>query len=105
MEKNGIMPYASTIKLIFKMKSEGIKIAVISSSKSCRMILEHIGLISEMDVVLGGQDVDKGKPEPDIFLEAAKSVDSMPCQCVVFEDAVLGVEAAERAGMICIGYR
>jgi HAD superfamily hydrolase (TIGR01509 family) len=54
------------------------------------------------DAVVSGEDVNKGKPEPDPFLKAARMLDVNPVDCVVVENATKGVEAAKRAGMYCV---
>ncbi len=95
--------YQDTLDLIEKLKNKGVKIAVISSSKSCRYILDKAGLTAKFEVILGGGDVKNGKPHPDIFLIAAKQLGLKPAECIVFEDAVLGVVAAKRAGIKCVG--
>ncbi len=68
-------------------------------------ILEHIGLADFFDAVVGAEDTDRHKPEPDVFLEVARRINVQPDQCQVFEDADLGVEAAVRAGMACFDVR
>ncbi len=95
--------YDSTIKLIGDLQAAGIKVAVISSSKNCPHILKKLGLFDRLDTVISGSDITKGKPDPQIFLMAAERVGAQPQDCVVFEDAVLGVEAARRGDMRCVG--
>jgi beta-phosphoglucomutase len=103
LEEEGVKVYQSTVDLINKLKSEGIKVAVISSSKNCLPILKRAGLVDLFDVMITGNDIKKGKPDPEIFLLAAEKLGLEPSECIVFEDALLGVEAAKNAGMICIG--
>ena len=103
VEKDKIPVHKSTFKLIKNLKSRSIKIALISSSKNCKMVLKKIDATDLMDVVIDGNDITKGKPDPQIFLMAAKKLKIEPENCLVFEDAVLGVEAAKRAKMLCIG--
>jgi len=62
-------------------------------------VLNHIGLDSFFDAVVGAEDTAHHKPEPDVFLEVAKRIKIRPEQCRVYEDADLGIEAARRAGM------
>jgi HAD superfamily hydrolase (TIGR01509 family) len=64
--------------------------------------LELIGLGQTFPVVVTAEDVERGKPEPDMFLLAAERMGVPPSECVVFEDAVLGLEAARRAGMASV---
>ncbi len=95
--------YNTTIDLIKNFKKASLKIAVISSSKNCLHILKKVNLVDLFDVIIGGNDITKGKPDPEIFFTAARKMSISPGECVVFEDAVLGVEAAKRAGMKCVG--
>lgn len=67
--------------------------------------LEHIGLEGWFDAVVTAEDTERHKPHPDVFLEAARRLGVPASQCLVFEDADLGVEAARRAGMRCIDVR
>lgn len=103
LEKEGVKVYESTLNLIKNLRKEGIKIAVISSSKNCLYILKRANIDDLFDVIITGNDVKRGKPHPDIFLLAVKRLNVDPKQCVVFEDAVLGVEAAKKAGIKCVG--
>ncbi len=98
-----IPTYDTTITLIDGLQKAGIKVAVISSSKNCPSILKRIGLYEKLDTVIAGSDITKGKPDPQIFQMAAERLNAKPSECVVFEDAVLGVEAAKRGKMHCIG--
>jgi HAD superfamily hydrolase (TIGR01509 family) len=66
--------------------------------------LRALGMLHDFDAIVGADDVQRGKPEPDIFLAAAARLGAAPENCVVFEDAPMGLEAARRAGMraVCI---
>ena len=68
-------------------------------------ILKIIGMDDFFDAVVGAEDTEKHKPEPDVFLEVAHRIGAEPAGCCVFEDADLGVEAAHRAGMTCFDVR
>ncbi|MCF7908050.1 MAG: beta-phosphoglucomutase family hydrolase [Candidatus Omnitrophica bacterium] len=103
LERDGVEVYQSTIDLVKELKAQNIKVAVISSSKNCLFILKRVGVDSLFDVILTGNDVKKGKPEPDVFLLAAEKLNLTSDVCLVFEDAVLGIEAANRAKMKSIG--
>jgi beta-phosphoglucomutase-like phosphatase (HAD superfamily) len=63
------------------------------------LTLEELGVLEAFDVLVAGEDVTVGKPEPDVFLTAAAKLDVLPSRCVVIEDAPQGVEAARRAQM------
>ncbi len=103
LEEEGVEVYTSTIDLIKILKATGIKRAAISSSRNCLYILKRAKIDSLFDVIITGNDIKKGKPEPDVFLSAAEKLELQVCDCLVVEDAVLGVEAAKRAKMKCIG--
>lgn len=103
LKKERIPVFKTTIKLIKELKNKGIKIAIISSSKNSPYILRKTGVIRFTDVVVDGNDITKGKPHPQIFLMAAEKMGLEQKSCVVFEDAVLGVKAAKKAKMFCVG--
>lgn len=103
MRQEEIPVYNSTVTLIKELRADNKKIAVASSSKNCKEILERTKLIKLADAIVDGWDFKKGKPNPEIFQLAAKRINCDSSECVVFEDAVLGVEAAINAKMICVG--
>lgn len=70
-----------------------------------RKQLAHAGILDWFETVVTAEDTEKHKPEPDVFLEAARRIGIAPRNCLVFEDADLGIEAAHRAGMRCIDVR
>jgi beta-phosphoglucomutase len=74
-----------------------------SASKNARIILDRVDLKKHFDAIVDGNDVSKAKPDPEVFLIAAKLLNMKPENCVVFEDSVAGVEAANTANMISIG--
>jgi beta-phosphoglucomutase family hydrolase len=83
-----------------RAKGWSLAVATSASPGSARFILDDMDLHRHFDaVVVGTVDVPRGKPHPDVFLKAADRCGVMPAQCIVFEDAPLGVEAARRAGM------
>lgn len=103
LKKEEIPIFKTTVKLMKELRSKGIKIAVISSSKNSPNILKRTGIIKLLDVEVNGNDITKGKPHPQIFLIAAEKMGLKQKSCIVFEDAVLGVKAAKRAKMFCVG--
>jgi len=103
LETEGIEVYESTLDLIKELKQNNIKVAVISSSKNCLPILKKTGIDGLFEVIITGHDIKKGKPDPQVFLSACRKLDLTPQECIVFEDAVLGVEAAKRGNFSCVG--
>ena len=100
--QEGIKTYKSSVELILKLNNFGFKIAVASSSKNCRYVLQASNLNSQFDAIVDGLDLQSldlnGKPNPDLFLEALKRLNVDPSRAVLFEDAVAGVEAGKRGG-------
>lgn len=103
LQEKGVKVYQSTVDLIKELRAKSIKAAAISSSKNCRHILERASLIDLFEIIITGNDIEKGKPDPDVFLLAAEKLGLENGECLVVEDAVLGVVAANKAGMRCIG--
>ncbi|MDW7693616.1 beta-phosphoglucomutase [Flammeovirgaceae bacterium SG7u.111] len=85
------------------LKDNGIKIALGSASKNAKTILEQIKMLDAFDAIVDGTHVSKPKPDPEVFLIGAKELGVEPTECVVFEDAIAGVEAAKNGNMHCIG--
>lgn len=86
-----------------ELKNAGIKIALGSASKNAPMILEHIQLTEMFDAIVDGNSITEAKPNPEVFLKGAEKLKVLPENCVVFEDAIAGIEAAQNAGMFSIG--
>ena len=86
---------------IIKLRKNGIKTAVGSTSKNAMRILSLIGLTDLFDYVSYGENIKKGKPEPEVFLNAAAHLKVSPSKCLVVEDGEAGVKAANRAHMDC----
>jgi len=101
-----IDPMPGLIDLLEKLKTKNIPIAVASSSdpETIRVIIEKSGLRKYFLHVVSSSEVGKSKPEPDVFLQAAKLLGVAPENCVVFEDSKNGIKAAKAAGMFCIAY-
>ena len=85
------------------LKSNKQPIALGSASKNARPILEKTGILSYFDAIVDGNDVTNAKPDPEVFLIAAKLLNVKPENAVVFEDSVAGIQAANIANMISIG--
>jgi len=88
---------------INKLKDKGIKIALGSASKNAQTILKQLKIQDLFENVVDGNMVTKAKPDPQIFLIGAKLLNTNPDKCIVFEDAVAGLEAAHNAGMKSVG--
>jgi beta-phosphoglucomutase len=101
MTPDEILP--GSIEFINELKGAGIRTAVGSASKNTPMILERLGIKYLFDAVADGNSVEKAKPDPEVFLTAARMISVNPGDCVVFEDAAAGVQAALNAGMTCVG--
>jgi nigerose phosphorylase len=91
------------VALINHLRSQGLKIALGSASKNAPLILENLGINPLFDVIIDGNQVSKAKPDPEVFLTAARELNILPAHCVVFEDAAAGIEAARNAGMLSVG--
>lgn len=104
IEKEDIPVYSTSINLINELKSHNKKIAIASSSRNCKRILQRVKIIHLADAIVDGNDiVIRGKPDPKIFHLAAQRLNLSSAECLVFEDAALGIEAAKNAKMRCIG--
>lgn len=90
-------------EFINELSKANIRVAIGSASKNTPMILERVGILKLFDAVADGNIVSKAKPDPEVFIKAAEMVGVKPGNCVVFEDAVAGVQASLNAGMKCIG--
>jgi len=88
--------------LVF-LKRNNVKMAIGSSSRNTPLILDRIDLGDYFEAVIDGNKISKSKPHPEVFLNGAEAMELKPEQCVVFEDATAGVEAAHAGGMKCIG--
>lgn len=102
LAEQGAERYESTIDLVRRLKAAGIAAAVISASKNCRQVLQAAGIEDLFEVRVDGNDAARldipGKPQPAIFLRAARGLGVAPRRTVVVEDALAGVEAGRRGG-------
>ena len=91
-------------EILAYLHSRGVKIAVASSSPLARIRknLESAGLARYFHAMVSGQEVERGKPEPDVFLLAARRLDAAPEDCYVFEDSLNGVQAGMAAGCLTV---
>ena len=93
----GVLTFLKTLR------DQGIKISLGSASKNAKTILHQVGIENLFDAVADGTTVSKAKPDPEVFFKGAELLNLSPADCVVFEDARAGIEAAHRAGMKCVG--
>jgi beta-phosphoglucomutase family hydrolase len=100
--EDGVQPYPTTVALIRDLHARGIRTAIISASENATDVLTAAGVLGLFDVKVDGADSARlalaGKPDPAIFLEAARRLDVAPGRAVVVEDALAGVEAGRRGG-------
>jgi len=101
MNPNEILP--GVIDFLVQIKAEGYKIALGSASKNAEIILEKTNLLPWFDLIIDGNKVTKSKPDPEVFLKGAEGLGVAASECIVFEDAQAGVEAAKAGGMKAIG--
>ncbi len=85
------------------LETNNIEFALGSASKNAPLILEKVGLLNRFTAIVDGNDVSKAKPDPEVFLIGAEKLTMRPENCVVFEDAIAGVQAANAAHMVSIG--
>ncbi|WP_299529592.1 beta-phosphoglucomutase [Ulvibacterium sp.] len=101
MDETEILP--DVPKVLRYLKTKNIPTALGSASKNAKPILEKVNLLSYFDTVVDGNEVSKAKPDPEVFIKASEKLGTKPEHCVVFEDALAGIEAANTAGMTSIG--
>ncbi len=113
-EKNGV--YRELLKTLTRMdvaeevrstlaqlKAQGWKLAIGSSSKNARFILEQVELIDQFDAISDGNNIVNSKPDPEVFIKAAEFLGLQPKACYVVEDAAAGIAAANAGGFTSIG--
>lgn len=101
MTASDILPGVS--RIMDHLIDRKVPVALGSASKNARSILEKVNLHRQFDVVVDGNDVSKAKPDPEVFLIAAEKLKVEPQNCIVFEDSLAGVQAANIAGMLSVG--
>lgn len=94
-------PLPGLIPLLEHARALGLPMAVATAAPAGNIpfILDELDLRRYFKAVVGAQDVKNGKPHPEIFLKSASALNAEPARCLVFEDALAGIEAARRAGM------
>ncbi len=101
MSEDEILP--GVLDVLNFLKERRQKIGLGSASKNARPILSRLGLNVFFDCIVDGTDISKAKPDPEVFLKGAELLRSQPSNCIVFEDSISGIHAANTAGMISIG--
>jgi beta-phosphoglucomutase len=91
------------LELLQQLKARGVKIALGSASKNSGLILERTHLAHFFDAIVDGNAVTSSKPDPEVFLKGAELLQAEPHECIVFEDAAAGVQAAVAADMTVVG--
>lgn len=100
---DGLKVFESSIRLVNRLSEAGIQMAVASSSANIRSILSQVGILDRFGSTVSGSEIANGKPHPEIFLTAADQLGLSVAECVVFEDATSGVQAAKSGGFYCVG--
>jgi beta-phosphoglucomutase len=101
MNEEEILPDVPRVLSYLKQNEQPIALG--SASKNAKTILQEVGLLDVFDAIVDGTNVTKAKPNPEVFLIAARQLNVRPEDCIVFEDAVAGIKAANTAGMTSIG--
>ena len=101
MTPDDILPGA--LAFLEQTRRAGLKVALGSVSKNAPQILEHVCITHFFDAIIDGSKITRSKPDPEVFLKGAAELNVPAAGCIVFEDAVAGIEAAKRAGMFAVG--
>lgn len=100
MTPNDVLPGARAF--VERARLQGIRCAIGSASKNCALVLERTGIADLFDAIADGTVVTRAKPDPEVFLCAARLLGVLPEDCIVFEDAQAGIDAAKAGGMRCV---
>ncbi|GMN08273.1 beta-phosphoglucomutase [Croceitalea sp. MTPC5] len=90
-------------ELLTHLRQEGFRVALGSASKNAAKVLEQLEAIGYFDIIGDGNSVSKSKPEPDIFLYGAEKLELKAEECIVYEDAEAGIDAAKAGGFYAVG--
>ncbi|MCB0330158.1 MAG: beta-phosphoglucomutase [Bdellovibrionales bacterium] len=101
LNEGAVLP--GVLELLVELRKAGVKTAIASSSKNARFILGKLGIAELFDEIADGTEVMVSKPDPEVFLLAAKKLGVRPCNCVGVEDADAGIKAIIAAGMVSVG--
>lgn len=102
LQRHGVERYESSVKLLDALRRHGFRVGIVTASKTCHHLLDAAELRHLVDTDVDGHDVERlelaGRPQPDMYLEAAQRLGVEPRRAVVVDDVASGVEAAHRAG-------
>ncbi|WP_188195165.1 HAD family hydrolase [Nonomuraea sp. SYSU D8015] len=102
IEQHGVAAFPSTVTLLHELRRRGCRTAAVSASRHCRAIVSSAGLLHLFDVLVDGNEAAElrlaGKPDPALFLEAARRLELPAAEVAIVEDALPGVTAARRGG-------
>lgn len=101
MDATEVLPGVEKVLEFLKQNQQNIVLG--SASKNAKPILEKTNLLHYFDAIVDGNDVTNAKPDPEVFLQGAKKVNAVATNCIVFEDSVAGIQAANVAQMTSIG--
>jgi HAD superfamily hydrolase (TIGR01509 family) len=101
------VPMIGALQAIDVARTSGLRVAIASSSSRelIDAVIDRLGIVELIDVVCTADDEVRGKPDPAVYLSAARALDVLPAYCVAIEDSPVGVTSAVAAGMRCIGVR
>jgi len=105
LSRGRLAPLKGLHQLIDRLRADRIPMALATSAPKANVIhtLAELDLAAAFPVIVRGDEVARGKPAPDVFLEAARRLGVAPADCLVFEDAPMGIEAAHAGGMRVVG--
>lgn len=92
------------LQFIEELEEKNVDFALASGSQNARKILDQIGLSSHFKIIFDGNDIQNGKPDPEIFLITAAALNAQPSNVVVFEDSVAGLTSALKGGFMTVGF-
>ena len=102
IDESALIPGA--IDFVNVVRAAGLKTGIGSGSRNASLVLNRLRISELFDTVVTGHDIQRSKPDPETFLLAAKRLEVLPSECIVFEDAASGVEAANTGGMFSVGF-
>lgn len=103
VERGEFAVFDATLGFMRACLSRNLVLSAASSSENVRSVLRKAGILDCFTAVIGGNEVARGKPAPDIFIAAAEKMGLRPAECVVIEDSHFGVRAAKAGGFFCVG--